>query len=92
MNDQQRRQLSDYGRQMYPLLSGIYGDAFNPFDPEIQERVRTLLSEIMHLLDASREGLKVKDFGGHDVEFVRVPHSSSDKSINNTKSWIDEAL
>ena len=73
---EQRRQLFDYGQQMYPLLTGIYGDAFTPFDPEIQERVRTLLSKIMHLLDASQEGLKVKDFGGHNVEFVRVPHKS----------------
>ncbi len=24
--------------------------------------------------------------------FVRVPRSSSDKSFNNTKSWVDEAL
>jgi len=46
----------------------------------------------MHLLDASREGLKVKSFGGHDIMFVRVPHSSSDKSFNNTKSWVDEVL
>jgi hypothetical protein len=38
------------------------------------------------------EGLKVKDFGGHDVMFVRVPRSSSDKSFNNTKSWVGEAL
>jgi hypothetical protein len=34
----------------------------------------------------------VKDFGGHDIMFVRVPRSSSDKSFNNTKSWVDEAL
>jgi hypothetical protein len=34
----------------------------------------------------------VKDFGGHDIMFVRVPCSSSDKSYNNTKSWVGEAL
>ncbi len=34
----------------------------------------------------------MKNFGGHDIEFVRVPHSSSDKSFNNTKSRVDEAL
>ena len=34
----------------------------------------------------------MKDFGGHDIMFVRVPRSSSDKSFNNTKSWVDEAL
>jgi hypothetical protein len=46
----------------------------------------------VHLLDASREGLKVNGLGGHDIMFVRVPPSSSDKSFNNTKSWVDEAL
>ena len=34
----------------------------------------------------------MKDFGGHDLLFVRVPCLSSDKSFNNTKSWVDEAL
>jgi hypothetical protein len=33
----QQRSLSDIGQQMYPLLSGIYGDEFDPFDHEIQE-------------------------------------------------------
>jgi hypothetical protein len=34
----------------------------------------------------------VKDFGGHDIMIVRVPHSSSEKLFNNTKLWVDEAL
>ncbi len=91
-NNNQQRRLSDYGQQMYPLLSGIHSDELNPFDLEIQELVCTLLFEIMHLQDVSQEGLKVKDFGGHKVEFVQVPHLSSDKSFNNNKSWVDEAL
>ena len=37
-------------------------------------------------------GITVRDYGGHEVSFVRVPCSSSDKSFNNTKSWVDEAL
>jgi hypothetical protein len=69
-NDQMKR-LSQYGCQMYPLLSGIYGDVFNPFDPVIQD---------------SQEGLVVKDFGGHDVEFDWVPHSYS------VKSWVDKVF
>jgi hypothetical protein len=56
--------------QMYPLLSGIYGGKFYPFNHEIQESICALLSEIVHLLDASQEGLKVKDFVGHKVSFV----------------------
>jgi len=46
----------------------------------------------VHLLDALPEGLKVKGLGGHDIMFVRVPRSSSDKLFNNTKSWVDGAL
>ena len=84
--------ISDVERQMYPILAGIYGDEFDPVDHKTLDSVRSMLSEIVHLLDASREGLKVKDFGGHDIMFVRVPRLSSDKSFNNTKSWVDEAL
>jgi hypothetical protein len=81
------------GRQMYPILAGIYGNEFDPVDHKTLDSVWSMLSEIVHLLDASREGLlKVKGFGGHDVMFVRVPRSASDKSFNNTKSWVDQAL
>ena len=54
------------GRQMYPILAGIYGDEFDPVDHKTLDSVRSMLSEIVHLLDALREGLKVKGFGGHD--------------------------
>jgi hypothetical protein len=84
--------IRDVGRQMYPILAGIYGDEFDPVDHKTLVSVRSMLLEIVHLLDALQEGLKVKDFGGHDVVFVRVPCSSSDKLFNNTKSWVDEAL
>jgi hypothetical protein len=84
--------ISDVERQMYPILSGIYGNEFDPVDHKTLDSARSVLSEIVHLLDASQEGLKVKDFGGHDVMFVQVHRSSSDKSFNNTKSWVDEAL
>ena len=82
----------DVGGRKYPLLAGIYGDEFNPIDDNTHESVRSLLSEIMNLLDASHEGIQVKDFAGHIVSFVRVPRPSSDKLFNNTKSWVDEAL
>ena len=78
---------------MYPILAGIYGNEFDSADHKTLNSVRSMLSEIVHLLDASRVGLQVKDFGGHNIMFVRVvPRSSSDKSFNNTKSWVDEAL
>ena len=70
----------------------IYGDGFDPYDESKQQLIRSMLTEIIHLLDSSRGGLKVKAFGCHEVEFVRVPHSSTDKSFNNNKSWVDDAL
>ena len=79
-------------RQMYPILGKFYGDGFDPYDESTQQSIRSMLTEIIHLLDSSRGGLKVKDFGGHEVEFVRVPRSSTDKSFNNNKSWVDDAL
>jgi hypothetical protein len=62
--------ISNVGRQMYPILAGVYGDEFDPVDHKTLVSIRSMLSEIVHLLDASQEGLKVKDFGGHDVVFV----------------------
>jgi hypothetical protein len=54
------------GRQMYPILADIYGNEFDPVDHKTLDSVRSMLSEIVHLLDALREGLlKVKGFGGH---------------------------
>ena len=77
----------------YPILAGIYGDTFNPHDDNTRKLLHPLLSEILHLFGASREGLNIKDFGGnHDISFIRVPSASSDKSFNNCKSWVDEAL
>ena len=62
--------ISDVERQMHPILTGIYGDEFDSADHKTLDSVRSMLSEIMHLLDASQEGPKVKDFGGHDIMFV----------------------
>jgi hypothetical protein len=77
---------------MYPILAGLYGDEFDLFDQEMQWLIRCMLMEIIHLPDSLWGGLRVKDFGGHDVNFIQVPHSSSDKYFNNTKLWVDEAL
>jgi hypothetical protein len=84
--------ISDIEQLMNPILAGIYGNEFDPVDHKTLDSVWLMLSEIVHLPDASREGLKVKDFGGHNFMFDQVPRSSSDKSFNNTKSWVDEAL
>jgi hypothetical protein len=78
--------------QKYPALAAIFGNDFDPFQEDIQQKIQAYLTEITHILDASRAGLKVKDFGGHDVYYVRVPKTSSDKSFNNSRSWADDAL
>jgi hypothetical protein len=41
------------GRQMYPILAGIYGNEFDPVDHKTLDSVRLMLLEIVHLLDAS---------------------------------------
>jgi hypothetical protein len=60
-----QRSLSNIGQQMYHFLLGIYGDEFDSFDHEIQESIYALLSEMMHLLEVSQEGLKVNNFASH---------------------------
>jgi len=58
------------GKQMYPLLADFYGDDFDPYDNKIQKSLRHLLSEILQLLEASKEGLKVNDFAGNEVNYL----------------------
>jgi hypothetical protein len=62
--------ISDVERQMYAILAGIYGNEFDSADHKTLNSVRSMLSEILHPLDASRVGLPVKDFGGHNIMFV----------------------
>jgi hypothetical protein len=76
---------------MYPTLASLI-HKFDPYDEKIQILLHPLLSEILHLLDASREGLKVNDFAGNKVSYLRKPWTSSDKSFNNSKMWVDDAL
>jgi len=59
---------------------------------KIQQLLRPLLSELLHLQDASKEGLKVNNFAGHEVLYLRIPRASNDKLFNNSKTWVDEAF
>ncbi len=54
--------ICDVGGQMHPILAGIYGNEFDPVDHKSLESVRSMLLEILHLLDALQEGLKVNSF------------------------------
>jgi hypothetical protein len=50
--------ISNVERQMYPILAGIYGNEFDPVDHKTLNSIWSMLLEIVHLLDASREGLR----------------------------------
>jgi hypothetical protein len=76
----------------YPLLADIYGNAFDPSNQQSKKLIKPLMSEIMCFTDASRQGINVKDYACHVISFLHVPNSSSDKSFDNSKSWVDEAL
>ena len=78
--------------QQYPALARVFGNNFDPFQDDIHKTIHMFLTEITHILDSSKSGLKVKDFGGHDINYIRVPQAGSDKTFNNSKSWVDEAL
>ena len=77
---------------MYPLLRGIYGDAFDPLSEETKTKVEPLLAEIIRLTGGASRKMNVTDHGGHKNSYIWVPRASSDLSFNNTKLWIDEAL
>jgi hypothetical protein len=78
-------------QMMYPLIRKIYGDAFDPLSEKTKKMIEPLLLEIICLKGASRH-MNVTDNAGHQNSFIWVPRLSSDKSFNNTKSWVDKAL
>jgi hypothetical protein len=77
----------------YPLLSRALGqeDGFNPSDPTIQKYMRALLAELIDLLSTNYK-LNVIDSSNNTLSFVRVPKTSSDRSFQNTKEWLDVAI
>ncbi len=50
------------------------------------------MAEIIRLMGGASRQMNVTDYAGHKNSFIWVPHSSSDRSFNNTKSWVDKAL
>ena len=77
----------------YPLLSRALGreDGFNPSDPTIQKYMRALLAELIDLLSTNYE-LNAIDSSNNRSSFVRVPKTSSDRSFQNSKEWLDVAI
>ena len=78
----------------YPHLLRALGkeeDGFNPADPTIQKIMRGLLAELIDLLSKDYE-LNIIDSANNSVSYVRVPKTSSDRSFQNTKEWLDVAI
>jgi hypothetical protein len=78
----------------YPHLLRALGkeeDGFNPADPTIQKIMRGLLAELIDLLSKDYE-LNIIDSANNSVSYVRVPKTSSDRSFQNSKEWLDVSI
>jgi hypothetical protein len=77
----------------YPHLLRALGkeNGFNPADPTIQKIMRGLLAELIDLLSKDYE-LNIIDSANNSVSYIRVPKTSSDRSFQNSKEWLDAAI
>ncbi len=75
----------------YPHLLRALGkeeDGFNPADPTIQKIMCALLAELIDLLSKDYE-LNFIDSTNNSVTYVCVPKTSSDRSFQNSKEWVN---
>jgi len=79
----------DYPHLLRALGKEEYG--FNPRDPSIQKIMRGLLAELIDLLSKDYE-LKIIDSANNSVSYIHVPKTSSDRSFQNSKKWLDVAI
>jgi CCR4-NOT transcriptional regulation complex NOT5 subunit len=78
----------------YSYLSCALGkkdDGFNQADPTIQKIMRGFLAEFIDLLSKDYE-LNIIDSANNSVSHVRVPKTSSDRSFQNSKAWLDVVI
>jgi hypothetical protein len=77
----------------YPNLSSALGqeDGFDPTDSSVRKKMRALLAELIDLLSDDYE-LNIIDSANNSVSYVRVPKTSSDRSFQNSKEWLDVAI
>jgi hypothetical protein len=77
----------------YPNLSSALGqeDGFDLTDSTVQKKMRALLAELIDLLSHDYE-LNIIDSANNSVSYVRVPKTSSDRSFQNSKEWLDVAI
>jgi hypothetical protein len=81
---------------LYPHLSCTRwgeNDGFDLTNPSILKSMQALLTELTHIFSTEYE-LKVKDIAkvGHEISYVRVPRTSSDRSFQNSKAWLNAAI
>jgi len=79
--------------EKYPRLSWMLGQhvGFNPTEPRTKKIMESLLVELVDLLSTEYE-LVVKNSANKRLSYVRVPTSSSNRSFQNSKEWVDTAI
>ena len=77
----------------YPHLARALGgeDGFDPTNPSVLKSMRCLLTELNDLLSTTYE-LNIRDMTYKKISYVRVPRTSSDRSFQNSKEWVDTAI
>jgi hypothetical protein len=77
----------------YPHLARALGgeDGFDPTNPSVRRSMHCLLTELNDLLSTTYE-LNVSDMSYKKISYVRVPRTSSDRSFQNSKEWVDTAI
>jgi hypothetical protein len=81
---------------LYPHLSCALRGENNGFDltnPSVLKSMQALVTELAHIFSTEYE-LKVKDIAkvGHEISYVRIPRTSSDRLSQNSKEWLDAAI
>ncbi len=82
--------------RLYPYLSCTLGggeDGFGITNPSVVKSMQALLTELTNFFSSDYE-LKVKDIAkhGHVICYVRIPITSSDRSFQKDKEWLDAAI
>jgi hypothetical protein len=68
-------------------------NGFDLTNPSVLKSMQALLTELTHIFSTEYE-LKMKDIAkvGHEISYVRVPRTSSNRSFQNSKEWLDAAI
>ncbi len=80
--------------KLYPnLLHALRGEnGFDPTNPSVQKRMRSLLGEFNDLLSTTYQ-LDVTELSNNKkISYIKVPWTASDCSFLNTKEWVDNAI